>query len=213
MRWIALCVKVKITAATAPDINLLMQSSNTSQISSPFLGTIVEVCIVTPSAKHTMDGLLKLGIGPFQVFSFNSDTVPTQQYRGGLGCFELKVCFAKQGALTFEIMQPISGPSLMAEYLEKSGGNEGIQHVAFDLGNVPMAERQARMKAHGFDVAMEGRWKGRKGECHFCFFDTEGSTGTVFESIEFSEDWEDPECLWYPAPPGQDAGVEHGLKK
>jgi hypothetical protein len=34
--------------------------------------------------------------------------------------------------------------------------------------------------------------EGRKGTCHFCFFDTEESAGTVFESIEFSEDWEDP---------------------
>lgn len=57
------------------------------------------------------------------------------------------------------------------------------------------------MQARGFEPAMEGVWKGRKGTCTFCFFDTEASVGTVFESIKFSEDWEDPEHEWYPEAP------------
>lgn len=35
----------------------------------------------------------------------------------------------------------------------------------------------------------------------FTFFDTEALVGTVFETIEFSPDWEDPECQWYPHAP------------
>ncbi|TKA61669.1 hypothetical protein B0A49_11554 [Cryomyces minteri] len=159
-----------------------------------------------------MDGLLRLGIGPFQVFEFNSTTVPEQRYRGRSGSFALKVCFAKQNDLTFEIMQPISGDSFMADYLSKHGGEEGIQHVAFDMGEKPMAERQRIMRERGFEPAMEGWWKGSKGVCHFCFFDTEASTGTVFESIEFSDDWEDPDFVWYPAPPPKEAGVEHRIE-
>ncbi len=64
-----------------------------------------------------------------------------------------------------------------------------------------MEERMAQMRERGFEPAMEGIWKGAKGTCHFCFFDTEESAGTVFESIEFSDDWEDPEFEWYPGPP------------
>ena len=66
-----------------------------------------------------MDGLLRLGIGPFQIFDFTPDTVSERTFRGKPGTFELKVCFAKQGDLVFEIMEPIKGESLMAEYLEK----------------------------------------------------------------------------------------------
>jgi len=44
------------------------------------------------------------------------------------------------------------------------------------------------MRKRGFEVAMEGVWKGKKGQCHFVFFDTEHTKGTVFESIEFSYD-------------------------
>lgn len=84
-----------------------------------FLGAIAEVCIVSGDHKKTMDGLLQLGIGPFQVFDFTPTTVLERYFRGQEGSFELKVCFAKHGNLTFEIMQPTGGESLMAEYLEQ----------------------------------------------------------------------------------------------
>ena len=88
-------------------------------MAAPFLGTIAEVCIVTPDHRKTMDGLLRLGIGPFQVFDFTPVTVPTRRFRGQESDFELKVCFAKQGDLVFEIMQPVAGKSLMGEWLDE----------------------------------------------------------------------------------------------
>lgn len=90
-----------------------------SNFPTPFIGSITEVCILTPDHEQTMDDLLRLGIGPFQVFDFNSSTVPERHFRAEPGTFDLKVCFPKQGALTFEIMQPIGGESLMTEYLDR----------------------------------------------------------------------------------------------
>lgn len=97
----------------------------------------------------------------------------------------------------------------MSQYLEQHKGKEGIQHVAFDMGNISVEKRVERMRERGFEVAMEGIWMGKKGTCRFVFFDTESATGTVFETIAFSEDWEDPECEWYPGPPSEaEGGVE-----
>ena len=67
---------------------------------SSFLGSIAEICIVSGDHKKTMDGLLRLGIGPFQVFDFTPATVTERYFRGEGGSFELKVCFAKHGDLT-----------------------------------------------------------------------------------------------------------------
>lgn len=178
------------------------------------LGQIAEICIVTPDLYSTIDGLTELGIGPFQVFNFNSMTVKNQEVHGlkGDDLFSIKVAFAKQqSGLVFEVMQPTNGPSLMQEFLHRSSksknhsiNGQGIQHVAFDMNDLPMAERQRIMKDHGFEPAMQGIWVGKKGTCHFCFFDTlEKGTGTVFETIDFSADWEDPDdeggfLGWYP---------------
>ncbi|KAL6247050.1 hypothetical protein RBB50_006358 [Rhinocladiella similis] len=177
---------------------------------SPILGNIAEICIVTPGIYSTIDGLTKLGIGPFQIFEFNSTTVPRQEHYGkqGTDLFRIKVAFAKQNSLVVELMQPLPGgseKSLMQRYLDENGGREGVQHIAWDMGEIPMAERLCRIKDRGFEPAMQGWWMGRKGQCHFCFFDTlEKGVGTVFETIEFSEDWEDPDCEWYPQQPVQE---------
>ena len=88
--------------------------------------------------------------------------------------------------------------------MTKRRGKGGVQHIAFDCNNVPMKDRKREMRERGFEPAMEGVWKGKNGTCNFCFFDTEASTGTTFESIDFSEDWEDPEFEWYPHPPTTD---------
>lgn len=103
----------------------------------------------------------------------------------------------------------------MGADITKRRGKEGVQHIAFDCNNVPMKERKREMRERGFEPAMEGVWKGKKGSCNFCFFDTEASTGTIFESIDFSEDWEDPECEWYPHPPTSDAsyGAEKAVRQ
>jgi hypothetical protein len=56
-----------------------------------------------------MEGLVRLGIGPFQVYTFTSETVTEQTYRGESSPFSLTVCFATNDDLTFRIMQPLSG--------------------------------------------------------------------------------------------------------
>lgn len=104
------CVRHQIIAS---------HESTMGTLRSSFLGSIAEVCIVSGDHKKTMNGLLQLGIGPFQVFDFTPTTVPERYFRGQAGTFELKVCFAKYAGLTFEIMQPTGGESLMAEYLDQ----------------------------------------------------------------------------------------------
>ncbi len=166
-------------------------------LARPFLGNVVEICIVTADHMKTISGLLKLGIGPFQIHHFNSATVTQQTFRGQPASFELIVCFATQGSIVWEIMQPISGPSIMAEFLEKRG--EGIHHVAFDCNHVPPKQRKEEFEKRGFGLVQSGVWRGKKGTCEFMFFDTEGETTTCFESYHFSDDWEDPEdTIWYP---------------
>lgn len=172
-------------------------------LSSTLLGDLIEICFVTPDHRKTIDGLSELGIGPFRVYRFDDDTVDNFEYQGKLADSVLTVAFAEHNGLTIEIMQPDSGPSLMADFLHENGGNQGIQHIAFSMGGpkMSMQERVKAMSERGIAVAMRGIWKGKKGKCEFCFFDTKGTTGTVFETIHFSEDWVDPEGTWYPHRP------------
>ena len=60
-------------------------------MSNGFLGNLVEVCIVTRDHRRTMEGLVRLGIGPWRVHTFTPENVTGQTYGGGPASFSLKV--------------------------------------------------------------------------------------------------------------------------
>ena len=167
------------------------------QLSNAFLGRIVEVCIVTEDHQRTMAGLVRLGVGPFRVYTFDNETLAAPTYRTQHSPFSLKVCFAKNDGLTWEIMQPLAGRTIMREFLDTHG--EGIHHVAFDCNGVPWDERVANFAARGFGVTQSGRWLDQNS---FSFFDTEAATTTCFETYHFPDGFEFPKPdEWYPGPP------------
>ncbi|CAG1978439.1 unnamed protein product [Fusarium graminearum] len=162
-----------------------LATSVTSTQPTSFLGKVVEICIVTPDCKKTISELTKLGIGPFRIFEFNANTVSDRYFRGQPAEFELLVAFADTGDMVWEIMQPVSGPSLMQEFLHKGG--QGIHHVAFDCNHVPQQQRKDEFKRRGFEVAQSGIWHGKKGtfsksEIRLVSFKTSGSDGQQLEA-------------------------------
>jgi len=160
-----------------------------------FLGNVVEIAMVTYDIKKTMDGLLQLGIGPWQVFEFSPKNTSNQTYRGKPSEFVLKVGFAQSGNMVWELMEPVSGPNIFSEFLDAHG--EGIHHVAFDCNNIPFEERIEELNRRGFEVVQSGSWLGTN---HYAFFNTENATGTCFETYAFPSDWVYPEPdYWYPA--------------
>lgn len=166
----------------------------------PILGNINEICLVTPDIYKTIDDLQPLGVGSFTIHRFDANTVINRRLDGESADFELLVAFARQNDLVVELMQPLNHTnSMMAAYLEANGNVSGVQHVAFDMDNVPMDERIKIMRQRGFGVGMEGIWLGKKGSCRFVYFDTaRKGAGTCFETIDFSVDWQEPEGQTYP---------------
>ncbi|KAF2804273.1 uncharacterized protein BDZ99DRAFT_575507 [Mytilinidion resinicola] len=109
-----------------------------------------------------MAGLLALGTAPFRVSNSPPASVAHQTIHGFLARFALRVCFVTQGPLTWEIMEPVSGPTLMAEFVAARG--EGVHHVAFDCaGMMAVEERVAEFEQRGCACVMSGDWKGERG--------------------------------------------------
>ncbi|RBR26392.1 uncharacterized protein FIESC28_00797 [Fusarium coffeatum] len=138
-----------------------MESITSSQ-PSPFLGKVVEICIVTPNIRKTIESLTNLGLPPFKIFSFNAATVSNRTFRGLHSNFELLVAFADTGDMVWELMQPVSGPSLMREFLDRQPEG-GIHHVAFDCNHVPQEKRREEFARRGYGVVQDGVWHGKKG--------------------------------------------------
>ena len=168
-----------------------------TQMSNSFLGNLIEVCWVTSDHRRTMEGLVKLGLGPWRVYTFDSSTVTQRTYAGREADFGIKVCFADAGDTALEIMQPLWGPSIFQEFLDTRG--EGIHHLAFDAEGRPWPERLATFEQRGFPLAQSGRFMDANA---FAFFDTEAITGTTFETYDIPPGfkWPEPE-EWFPGPP------------
>lgn len=163
-----------------------------------FLGNPMEICIVTADHKRTIRGLHELGIGPWRVYTFSPANTTNQTYRGQASAFELRVCFAElSDSMVYEVIQPVSGANIFQEFLAQHG--EGIHHIAYDMHGKPFAERVDEFEKRGFKMVQGGSWMGKN---HFAFFETEGATGTCFETYEFPSDWDYPEPdEWFPSRP------------
>ena len=173
----------------------LAKAASGNSINDPFLGQVVEIALVTRDARRTIAGLWTLGIGPWQIYTFDPTNTSNQTYRGRSSPFAMKVCFAAVGNLMWEVIEPISGDNIFSDFLETDG--EGLHHIAFDCNGAPFEERVAEFERRGFPQVQSGSWMGRN---HFAFFGTEESTSMVFETYVFPEDWVYPEPdEWYPA--------------
>ncbi len=169
-----------------------------THLDNSFLGETIQVCVVTRDYRRTMQGLVNTGIGPWRVYTFDSDTNLTETQIGGVPQpLAMKLCLAFSGSMMWEIVQPLKGPTIYEDFLKRH--DEGIHHVAFDCNGVPWAERLAAFEARGFPCIQSGVWMGR---VPWAYFGTEDATGTVFETFHIPDDFvlPDPE-EWFPAPP------------
>jgi methylmalonyl-CoA/ethylmalonyl-CoA epimerase len=154
-----------------------VQVISENRLSNSFLGNLIEICVVTADHRRVMEGMVRLGIGPWRVHTFDSSTVTERTYRGEPAEYVLRVCFAEADNVVWEIMQPVDGPTILQDFLEEHG--EGIHHVAFDCAGARWEKRLAAFASRGFQLTQSGRFAGQN---EFAFFGTESATGTTFET-------------------------------
>jgi methylmalonyl-CoA/ethylmalonyl-CoA epimerase len=149
-----------------------------TSMSNAFLGDLIEICFATEDCRRTMEGMVRLGIGPWRVYTFDGSTVTDREYGGEPADWALKVAFADVGDIAFEIMQPLYGPSIIREFLD--GRGEGVHHIAFDCGETAWDARSEEFAGRGFRCSQAGRFMDSNA---FAFFDTEGATTTHVRDV------------------------------
>jgi hypothetical protein len=130
------------------------------------------------------------------VYTFSPENTTEQTHQGKPSAFTMRVCFAALSpTMTYEVIQPISGPSIFQDWLDQHGNQSGIHHIAYDVNNLPWEQRMKEFEKRGFEVVQSGNFKGNR----FAFFGTEKDTGTCFETYEFPPEWVEPESEeWWP---------------
>jgi catechol 2,3-dioxygenase-like lactoylglutathione lyase family enzyme len=126
---------------------------------------------------HKVDGFYQsLGFGGMRI---DHNISLDRNYRGQPGKFEMDLGWWRWTEVSYEWIQPTSGPSVYGEYLKKHG--EGLHHIAFEVKD--MDEAVKLMAVRGATVSMSGAWDIRGSKGRFAYLDAEPHGGVTIELL------------------------------
>ena len=144
---------------------------------TPF--AISQIAIVVRDIEKAMrDYTHTLGWGPWSVFDYKPPLLHDTYVRGEPVEFRMIGAETSVNGLGFELIQPVSGPSIYQEHLDQHG--EGVQHIACMKHSVA---ESGQMKEHWAERGAEVLMSGRIGETiEFYYLDTGPIIKWVLES-------------------------------
>jgi methylmalonyl-CoA/ethylmalonyl-CoA epimerase len=152
--------------------------------------------IVTDDCRSVMDSLVKIGIGPWKMYTLDDKTVTDSHYRGKPHSTAIRVGLAERAELTWEVIQPLAGTGVHQEHLRKHG--ESFFHLSLDFGDLDFSTRLSELRARGFHIVQSATWLGK---AKYAFFEAENRPGLLFETIYIPPGFSMPEPeAWYPTP-------------
>ncbi len=94
----------------------------------------VQIGVVVADLDKTIRHLTEIfGIGPFRVIDWPPEGHSDIQkfYYGQPGKFSARMAFTELGSVELELIQPLDGESIWADFLREQGG--GIHHLRFNV--------------------------------------------------------------------------------
>jgi catechol 2,3-dioxygenase-like lactoylglutathione lyase family enzyme len=110
---------------------------------------------------------------------FGPESVEELTVRGVPAEFSMRLAF-HGSAPELELIQPLAGPSIYAEWLARHG--DGLHHLAIAVTS--LSEATAAMERAGFATLQAGRGFAPAGRGGFAYYDTTAALGYVLEAVE-----------------------------
>lgn len=115
----------------------------------------------------------KLGIGPWDVYTFGPPALRDSMVRGRPSDHTYSLAVVWIGGVQLELIQPLTGRSIYDDFLEQKG--EGLHHIKLYYPDTAQALR--RLAGRGLRVIQSGRFD----EDEFYYLDTEEGLGAIIE--------------------------------
>jgi catechol 2,3-dioxygenase-like lactoylglutathione lyase family enzyme len=139
-------------------------------------GPITQLCWVTDDIEATEELLTgQFGTGAWTRIPDVRFGADTTTLRGEPVEFSAHISLGSSGGLQLELIQPVSGPTIHAEFLERHG--PGLHHVCFEVEDVDAA--CAAAERAGVPVLMRGSMM--SGEIDFAYVDGSASGAPYVE--------------------------------
>ncbi|MCK4794508.1 MAG: VOC family protein [Desulfobacteraceae bacterium] len=154
---------------------------------------INQVAIAVKDVQETVENYWnKLGIGPWDVFTFGPPLMHEQTYHGKPSKHTFKAAFAKVGDIELELIQPLKGATTHGDFIDEYG--EDIHHIRYFAKTVDELDEHVRFLTDlGYPSLMGGRF-GKDGA--YCCLDTVDSLKCILEVVKEPSEMPNPDYRW-----------------
>src|ERR1700684_1070778 len=135
-----------------------MAGSNGARIVAPPVPmTITQIAVVVADMDSALRSYTEnLGWGPWSVFDYKPPLLHDTVVRAEKREFRMIGAETSVNGLGFELIQPVSGPSIYQEFLDTHG--EGVQHIAVMKHSTEDSEAlKVHWRERGAEILMGGR--------------------------------------------------------
>ena len=135
-----------------------MTSGNGARIVPPAVPmTITQIAVVVADMEAALRSYTEnLGWGPWSVFDYKPPLLHDTRVKGEAVEYRMIGAEASVDGLGFELIQPVSGPSIYQEFLDAHG--EGVQHIAcMKHSEQDSSLMREHWRANGAEELMSGR--------------------------------------------------------
>lgn len=123
----------------------------------PFFKKILEIAFVVKSVNRAVRTYAdSYGIGPWQIWEFDSDSVYDMKINGKRIDYKMRVAECNIGDTYIELIEPLDDICIYSKYLKEHG--EGIHHICYKVKNFNKAIKY--FKSRGIEEYQSGNWGG-----------------------------------------------------
>jgi len=147
----------------------------------PVLTETLQIAVVVRDIEASMRTFAdEYGIGPWQLYEFNPDTVSDLQVDGQPSDCAWRLAIAMLGSVQWELIEPLDDKSIYAEFLAEKG--PGLHHVAVAAPG-SYQETMAGLEAKGRRVLQSGKYNG----VTFAYMSTDEDLNVITEIFDWPE--------------------------
>lgn len=152
-----------------------------------------QLALVVPDVEESIRAYWSLlGIGPWKIYTVGGPYLKHVTYRGQAATFKIRYGLAKSGPLTIEVIQPLEGPGIWDEFLDRRGAC--LHHMAFYVDDFERASRH--MAGRGWVAVQTGDGFGRTRDGRFAYYEHGSDIGTLVEIVQPPTERDVPEMLY-----------------
>jgi methylmalonyl-CoA/ethylmalonyl-CoA epimerase len=155
----------------------------------PVFADTVQVALVVRDLEASMKTYVeRYGIGPWEIYEFNPDTVENMRAHGDPLESSWRLALARVGGVMWELIEPLDDHSTYAEFLAEHG--EGVHHIG--MAGTAFDGTLAEFDSEGRVPLLSGRYRG----VEFAYLPTAADLGVATEIFSAVPSGQEPDARY-----------------